>query len=160
MTSGPTAHSPEARLRDLGLALPVLPDPAGSYVHAVLSRGTLTTAGHIPLRADGTVIFGRLGADLDADSGYEAARVAGLGVIATIRDALGSLDRVARFVRVYGVVNCTPDFILHTKVINGASDLFVEVFGDAGRHARLAVGVAALPFNIALEVEATVEVRA
>jgi len=160
MTSGPTAHSPEARLRDLGLVLPVLPDPAGSYVHAVLSRGTLTTAGHIPLRADGTVIFGRLGADLDADSGYEAARVAGLGVIATIRDALGSLDRVARFVRVYGVVNCTPDFILHTKVINGASDLFVEVFGDAGRHARLAVGVAALPFNIALEVEATVEVRA
>jgi enamine deaminase RidA (YjgF/YER057c/UK114 family) len=154
-----TTHSAEARLRELGLELPKLPAPAGTYVHGVVSRGLLTTAGHIPLRADGSVIFGRLGADLDADAGYEAARVAGLGVLSTIRDTLGSLDRVERFVRVYGVVNATPEFLLHTKVINGASDLFVEVFGEAGRHARLAVGVSSLPFNIALEVEATIEVR-
>ena len=159
MSANTTERSAEDRVRELGLVLPAMPLPAGTYVHAVLSRGTLTTAGHIPLRADGSVIFGKLGADLDADAGYEAARVAALGVLATIRDALGSLDRVARFVRLYGVVNATPDFLLHTQVINGASDLFVEVFGETGRHARLAVGVASLPFNIALEVEATIEVR-
>jgi enamine deaminase RidA (YjgF/YER057c/UK114 family) len=159
MSTNTTERSAEARVHELGLVLPTMPSPAGTSVHAVRSRGTLTTAGHIPLRADGSVIFGKLGADLDTGAGYEAARVAGLGALATIRDALGSLDRVARFVRVYGVVNATPDFLLHTNVINGASDLFVEVFGDAGRHARLAVGVSSLPFNIALEVEATIEVR-
>jgi enamine deaminase RidA (YjgF/YER057c/UK114 family) len=159
MTGDVTTHSAEARIQTLGLELPKIPAPAGTYVHGVISRGILTTAGHVPLRADGTVIFGRLGDDLDVDAGYDAARVAALGVLATIRDALGSLDRVSRFVRVYGVVNATPDFLLHTKVVNGASDLFVEVFGEAGQHARLAVGVSSLPFNIALEVEATVEVR-
>ncbi|MEX0749991.1 MAG: RidA family protein [Dehalococcoidia bacterium] len=159
MAADVTTESAEARLRALGLELPKMPPPAGTYLHAIVSRGVLMTAGHIPLRADGTAIFGRLGADLDADAGCEAARVAGLGVLATIRDALGTLDRVSRFVRVYGVVNATPEFLLHTKVINGASDLFVEVFGEAGQHARLAVGVASLPFNIALEVEATIEVR-
>lgn len=159
MTAAKTSTSPEARLRELGLDLPVMPAPAGTYVHAVVSRGMLYTAGHIPLRADGSVIFGRLGDDLDVEAGYEAARVAALGVLATIRDTLGSLDRVARFARVYGTVNAAPEFLLHTRVINGASDLFVEVFGDAGQHARLAVGVSSLPFNIALEVEATVEIR-
>ena len=146
-------------MRELGIELPTMPAPAGTYVHAVVSRGMLYTAGHIPIRPDGSIIFGRLGADLDADGGYEAARVAALGVLATIRDTLGSLDRVARFVRVYGTVNATPEFLLHTKVINGASDLFVQVFGEAGQHARLAVGVSSLPFNIALEVEATIELR-
>ena len=111
------------------------------------------------MRADGTVIFGRLGENMDVDAGYEAARVAATGALATLRHELGSLDRVTRIVKVYGVVNATPEFLQHTQVINGASDLLVEVFGEAGKHARLAVGVSALPFNIALEVELVAEVE-
>ena len=95
---------------------------------------------------------------MDADAGYEAARVAGLATLATLKHELGSLEKVRQFVRVYGVVNATPEFREHTKVINGASDLFVEVFGDAGQHARLAVGVASLPANLCLEIEPIVEI--
>ena len=150
--------SPDARLRELGLELPRLQPVAGTYVNAVRSGTLLFTAGHPPFRADGTVILGRLGADLDADAGYEAARRAALGVLATVRDALGSLDAVRRIVKLSGFVNATPEFLEHTKVINGASDLLVEVFGESGRHARLAVGCPSLPWNIALEVELVVEI--
>ena len=150
--------SPEARLRELGLELPRLQPVAGTYVNAVRTGSLLFTAGHPPFRADGTVILGRLGAELDADAGYEAARRAALGVLATLRDTLGTLDPVRRIVKLAGFVNATPDFLEHTKVVNGASDLLVEVFGDAGRHARLAVGCPSLPWNIALEVEVVVEV--
>ncbi len=132
----------------------------GTFVPAVRAGGLLFTTGQPPIRHDGSVIFGRLGADMDADAGYEAARIAGLAVLATLKAELGSLDHVRRIVRVFGVVNSTPQFLQHTKVINGASDLFVEVFGDAGQHARLAVGVSSLPFNICLEVELIAEVDA
>jgi len=148
----------EARLRELKIDLPAVQNAAGTYVRAVRTGNLLFTAGHAPVRADGSVIFGKLGQDLDADAGYEAARVTGLAVLATIRDELGSLDKVVRFVRVGGFVNATADFIEHTKVVNGASDLFVEVFGDAGKHARVAVGYPSLPWNIAIEIEAVVEV--
>ncbi len=154
----PTTSTPEARLRELAIELPTVPPPAGTYLHAVRTGNLLFLTGHVPITADGTVILGKLGQDLDVDAGYQAARAAGLGALATMRTELGSLDRVRRIVKVNGVVNATPDFLQHTAVVNGASDLFVEVFGDAGRHARLAVGYSSLPWNIALEVEVIAEV--
>ena len=150
--------TPEARLAELGLTLPEVRPPAGTFVHAVQSRGMLYLGGHIPMRADGGVVQGKLGAELDADAGYEAAKLAALLALATIRNEVGTLDRVRRIVKVLGVVNAVPEFMQHTQVINGASDLFVAVFGDAGQHGRLAVGVSSLPYNIALEIEVTVKV--
>ena len=152
-----TVSGPAQRLVALGLALPPPPPAVGSYVNAVRTGTLLYLAGHVPFRADGSVVTGKLGRDLDTAAGYEAARRAGLGVLATLAQELGSLDRVRRLVRVLGVVNATADFLEHTQVVNGASDLFVEVFGDAGRHARLAVGVASLPFDIAVEIEVIAE---
>ena len=151
--------SPEVRLAELGLELPAWRPPAGTFVHAVRTGNMLYTSGHAPIRADGSVVLGRLGDGLDVDAGYDAARVAALNLLATIRHELGSLDRVARIVRVLGTVNATPEFIQHTQVINGASDLLIEVFGESGKHARLAVGVSSLPFNIALECEAIIELQ-
>jgi enamine deaminase RidA (YjgF/YER057c/UK114 family) len=148
----------ESRLRELGITLPPVQKAAGTYLRAVRTGNLLFVAGHGPIRADGSIIVGKLGRDLESDAGYEAARVTGLAVLASIRDALGTLDAVTKFVRVGGFVNATADFKEHPKVVNGASDLFVEVFGDAGRHARVAVGYASLPFNIAVEIEAVVEV--
>lgn len=150
--------SHEARFRALGIALPVVPPPAGTFVHAVRTGNLIFLTGHVPFRADGSIVQGRLGQDLDADAGYEAARLSALGLLSTLRSELGSLDKVRRIVKLNGVVNATPEFMLHTKVINGASDLLVSVFGDAGKHARLAVGYASLPFNICLEVELIAEV--
>jgi len=148
----------EARLQSLGLRLPNLFPPAGTYVNAVRTGDLLFSAGHIPFADDGSVVLGKLGQDLDVEAGYVAARGAALGLLATIREELGSLDHVARIVRVYGVVNSTPDFLQHTRVIDGASDLLVEVFGAAGRHARLAVGVSSLPAGMCLEIDAVIEV--
>jgi enamine deaminase RidA (YjgF/YER057c/UK114 family) len=158
MSQSHAASSPETRVRELALELPMVPPPAGTYVHAVRTGSLVFTAGHVPIRADGTVILGRLGQDLDADAGYEAARVAGLGILTTLRNELGTLDAVRRIVKMNGVVNATPEFLEHTKVINGASDLFVQVFGEAGKHARLAVGYSSLPWNISVEVEIVAEV--
>ncbi len=158
MSQSHDASTPEARLRALALELPTMPPPAGTYLHAVRTGSLIFLAGHVPIRVDGTVILGRLGQDLDADAGYEAARVAGLGMLATLRSELGSLDAVRRIVKVNGVVNATPEFLEHTKVINGASDLLVQVFGEAGQHARLAVGYSSLPWNISVEVELIAEV--
>jgi len=150
--------SHEARLRELAIELPVVPPPAGTFVHAVRTGSLIFLTGHVPFRPDGTIVQGKLGADLDADAGYAAARLSALGILSTLRSELGSLDKVRRVVKVNGVVNATADFMLHTKVMNGASDLLVQVFGDAGRHARLAVGYSSLPFNICLEVELIAEV--
>ena len=147
------------RLRELGLTLPPSPPEAGTYVNAVRTGNLLFLAGHVPFRADGSLVMGKLGRDLDAAAGYEAARLAGLGVLSTITREAGSLDRVRRLVRVLGVVNATADFVEHTQVVNGASDLFVAIWGDAGRHARLAVGVASLPFDLALEIEVIAELE-
>lgn len=142
-----------------GLDLPDVFPPAGTYRSAILHDGVLHTAGHIPLGADGTLVLGRLGEDLTVEEGRVAARLAALSLLATVQQELGSLERVDRFLRVYGVVNATPSFTDHTTVIDAASDVFVQVFGERGAHARLAVGVSSLPANLAVEVEATIAVR-
>lgn len=141
-----------------GLDLPEVFPPAGTYRSAVVHDGVLHTAGHIPLGADGTLVVGRVGEDLTVEEARHAARLAALSLLATVRQELGSLDRVDRFLRVYGVVNATPAFSAHTPVIDAASDVFVQVFGERGEHARLAVGVSSLPVNLALEIEATIAV--
>jgi enamine deaminase RidA (YjgF/YER057c/UK114 family) len=150
--------SAEQRLNELGIELPDPPEPVGSYVEAVQSGNLLFVAGHGPIGLDGQLVRGKVGDALDVDAGYQAARLVGLGLLATIRAELGSLDRVSRVVKVFGMVNCPPDFGRHPQVINGVSDLMVEVFGDAGRHARSAVGMGSLPFDIPVEVEMVVEV--
>ena len=148
----------EERVRELGLEIPPPFKPAGQYLNAVRSGNLLFLAGQVPYRPDGSIVRGKLGDDMDVNAGYDAARLAALGSLATLRGELASLNSVERIVRVYGVVNSTPDFMLHTKVMDGASDLLVEVFGQAGRHARLAVGVSSLPAGMALEFEMVVEV--
>ena len=150
--------SADAKVEELGFQLPAPFPPAGTYVNAVRTGGLLVLAGHIPIGADQQVVLGKLGDDLDVEAGRAAARLAALSALATLRSELGSLDRVARIVSLRGVVNATPDFTGHTQVIDGASDVFVAVFGENGRHARLAVGVSSLPANLALEIELLVEV--
>lgn len=143
----------DARLEELGITLPPIPDPAGNYVHAVRTGNLLFLAGKGPGK-----VQGRLGADLTTEQGYQHARTVGLTLIAVMRHELGSLDRVAQVVKVLGMVNAEPDFGEQPKVINGCSDLFVEVFGDRGRHARSAVGMGSLPSRIPVEIECIVEV--
>ena len=149
----------DARLAELRLELPGAPVPAGNYVSAVRTGDLLFLAGAGPERADGTFVTGRLGDDLTVEQGYEAARLVALVHLAALRAELGSLNRVRRVVKVFGMVNSAPSFTDQPKVINGYSDLIVEVFGDAGKHARSAVGMAALPFNIPVEVEMIAEVE-
>lgn len=148
----------DAALTELRLELPDPFPPAGRYVNAVRTSDLLVLGGHVPIDADGNIVLGRLGEDLDLDAGRRAARLAALSALATIRAELGSLDRVGRVVSLRGVVNAAPDFTAHTQVLDGASDVFVELYGDRGRHARLAVGVSSLPANLALEIELLVEV--
>jgi enamine deaminase RidA (YjgF/YER057c/UK114 family) len=148
----------EARLKDLGIELPTPPRPVATYAMAVRSGNLLFLSGHGPLR-DGRVVYqGKVGRDLSIEQGQEAARLTGLNLLASVRDALGSLDRVRQVVKVLGMVQCADDFTEHPKVINGFSDLMVEVFGDAGRHARSAVGMGSLPLGIPVEVEMVLEV--
>lgn len=152
--------SAEARLKELGITLPSAPKPVGTYVGGVQVGNLLFMSGCGPRRADGTAITGKLGAGLGVEQGYEAARVVGLNMLANIRQVLGSLDRVERVVKVLGMVNASPEFSDMPKVINGFSDLFVEVFGkEQGVGARSAVGMAALPGQIAVEVEMVLQVR-
>jgi enamine deaminase RidA (YjgF/YER057c/UK114 family) len=149
----------EARIAELNLTLPPAPKPVATYVTAVRHGDLLYVSGHGPLRPDGTLHTGRLGADLDVAAGQAAARQTGLAILATVRSHLGSLDKVARLIKVLGLVNSTPEFAEQPKVINGFSDLMVEVFGDPGRAARSAVGTNALPGGIAVEIEAIFQVR-
>jgi len=151
--------SAEVRLRELGLVLPSPTEPIASYVTFVRTGNLAYTSGHGPMRVDGSWIIGKVGQDLDVADAHEAARVTGLGLLATLQTNLGSLDEVTRVVKVLGMVNCTPDFTDHPAVINGCSDLMSEVFGDAGRHARSAVGVGSLPMNIPVEIEAIIEIH-
>ena len=146
------------RLRELGIELPELLPPAGNYVPAVRSGAILYTSGAGPVRPDGSVVTGKVGADLDLDAAVEAARLTGLQLLAAVRAELGSLDRVRRVLKTFGMVNVAPGFNRTPQVIDGCSNLLVEVFGDAGRGARSAVGQAALPFDIAVEIELVLEV--
>lgn len=148
----------EENLSRLDLRLPPPPKPVATYVPAVKCGNLVYVSGHGPLRADGTQVRGQVGAELDLAQGKQAARLVGLGVLSTLRNTLGSLDRVVRLVKVLGMVNAAPGFTEHPQVINGFSDLMVEVFGDAGKGARSAVGMGSLPMNIPVEVEAIFEV--
>lgn len=150
--------SAEARLADLGITLPVPPTPVASYVTFVRSGNLVFTSGHGPQRDDGSWITGKVGTDLTVEEGAQAARRTAIGLLATLRAELGSFDRVTRIVKVLGMVNCPSDFTDHPAVINGCSDLLAAVFGDAGRHARSAVGVASLPMGLAVEIELIAEV--
>lgn len=149
----------EQKIIDLGLILPPAQKPFGNYVGGVRTGNLLYMAGCGPRRLDGTAITGKLGKTLTIEQGYEAARLVGINMLANVRDQLGSLDKVKRVVKVLGMVNADPEFMDTPKVINGFSDLFVEVFGDAGRGARSAVGMAMLPYQIAVEVEMVLEVE-
>lgn len=149
--------SAEERLRELGIELPEPPSPQGSYLMVAVTGNLAYLCGTGPWRADGSLVTGRVGADLTLAEGQAAARLAGLCMLATLREHFGSLDRVTRVVKVFGLVNATPEFGDHPAVINGCSDLFVEVFGERGRHARTAMGAGSLPAGIAVEIEAVVE---
>jgi enamine deaminase RidA (YjgF/YER057c/UK114 family) len=152
--------NPEARLTELKLELPPAPKPVGVYKPLVIIGQMAYVSGHGPLKADKSLITGRVGADLDLEKGKAAARQVGLAILATLRAELGSLDRVRRVIKVLGMVNCTPDFAQHPAVINGCSELFAEVFGpEAGIGSRSAVGMGSLPGNIAVEIEAIFEIQ-
>lgn len=150
----------EARLTELKLQLPPAPKPVAVYKPLVIAGNLAYVSGHGPLKADKTLITGRVGEGLDLEAGKIAARQVGLAILATLRSELGSLDRVKRVVKVLGMVNSTPDFPDHPKVINGCSELFAEVFGpEHGIGARSAVGMGSLPGNIAVEIEAIFEIH-
>jgi enamine deaminase RidA (YjgF/YER057c/UK114 family) len=150
----------EARLRELKLELPAASTPAANYVPYVRTGNLLFMAGQIPVWNGERRFIGKLGRDFSAEQGQEAAKLCALNLVAQLRAALdGDLDRVVRCVRLGGFVNSMPDFIQQPQVVNGASDLMVALFGDAGRHARTAVGTNVLPADVAVEVEGTFEVR-
>ncbi|MFK7984206.1 MAG: RidA family protein [Saprospiraceae bacterium] len=149
----------EAKLEKMGIKLPVLGKPVANYVHAVTSNNQVYLAGKGPRKADGKNIVGKLGKDLTVDEGYEAAKWAGINLLAALKGEIGNLNRVTRIVKVNGMVNAIPEFTDHSKVINGFSDLMVEVFGDKGKHARAAVGMSSLPGNMAVEIEMVVEIE-
>ena len=148
----------EAKLKELGIELPEPLAPAGNYVGATTVGNLVYLSGEGPRLPDG-VISGKVGGDLTVEDGQEAARLVGLNMLTTLRNHIGSLDRVKQIVKVFGMVNAVPDFKHHPAVINGFSDLMVEVFGDKGRSARSAVGMSSLPFQIACEVEMIVEIE-
>jgi enamine deaminase RidA (YjgF/YER057c/UK114 family) len=150
--------SAEARLAELKLELPPAPKPLAVYRPLVVAGNMAYVSGHGPVRSDGSLITGRVGESLDLEGGKAAARQVGLTILATIRSELGSLDRIARVIKLLGMVNSTPDFPDHPKVINGCSELFAEVFGrERGIGARSAVGMGSLPGHIAVEIEAIFE---
>jgi enamine deaminase RidA (YjgF/YER057c/UK114 family) len=150
--------SAEAKLTELGITLPQPPSPVGNYVGGVQVGTLLFMSGCGPRNPDNSSITGKVGGGLTTEQGYDAARLVGLNMLANIKDQLGSLDRVKRVVKVLGMVNADPLFKEHPKVINGFSDLMVEVFGDSGRGGRSAVGMGSLPGQIAVEVEMILEV--
>jgi len=148
----------EEKLASLGITLPSPPAPAGSYVPVVISHNLAFVAGQIPTE-NGQVRFkGKVGKDVSIEAGQQAARLCTINALAQLKSALGSLDKVARIIKVTGFVNCDPSFTDQPRVINGASDLLVQVFGENGKHARAAVGVSSLPLDSAVEVEFIVEV--
>jgi enamine deaminase RidA (YjgF/YER057c/UK114 family) len=149
----------EAKLKELGFELPPTPRPAANYVGAVLSGNLLFVSGHGPTKDGAFAYVGKVGKELSVEQGYEAARLVALNCLASAKAALGDLDRIKRVVKVLGMVNCAEDFGGQPQVINGASDLLVRLFGEAGRHARSAVGMQALPFGIAVEIEMIFEVE-
>lgn len=146
------------RVRELGLVLPPVAPPVANYLGCVIDGGLAYVGGHGPVAGD-TTIRGKVGADVSLEDGRDAARMTALSILATLDSELGTLDRIERIIKVFGMVNCAPGFNETPVVIDGCSDLLVEVFGNAGRHTRSAVGMAELPFNIAVEIELIARIR-
>jgi enamine deaminase RidA (YjgF/YER057c/UK114 family) len=152
--------SAEAKITELDLELPPAPKPQGVYKPLVTLGDACYVSGHGPLKPDGSMFLGRVGSEVDQQTGYDAARQTGLAILATLRSGLDSLDRVKRVIKVLGMVNAEPDFQQHPAVINGCSELFAEVFGEEnGVGARSAVGMGSLPGNISVEIEAIFEIE-
>ena len=147
----------EKRLEELGIVLPEAPTPVANYLPYVKTGNILTVAGQIPKGSDGLEFVTTLATEKDIPSGQGAARLCTINMLAQVKAALGSLDNVKQFVKIQGFVNCTPNFVNHADVINGAPDLLVQIFGDVGKHARIAVGCSSLPLGVAVELDATVE---
>jgi enamine deaminase RidA (YjgF/YER057c/UK114 family) len=154
----PADYDPEAKLSELGVELPTPSTPVANYVNAVRTGNLIFLAGKGPRMADGEYVTGKVGSDLTVEEGYEAARLVGISQLAVLKHELGNLNKVKRIVKVHGMVNAGPDFTDQPEVVNGFSDLMVEVFGERGKHARAAVGMGSLPRDIAVEVEVVVEV--
>ncbi len=152
-------NDPEARLKKMGITLPQVSAPVANYVNAVRTGNLIFLAGKGPRKENGEYITGKVGDDLTVEQGYEAAKLTAINQLAVLKAELGDLSKVKRIVKVLGMVNAAPDFGNHPEVINGFSDLMVEVFGENGKHARAAVGMGSLPRNIAVEIEAIVEVE-
>jgi len=152
-------HDPEAKLQALGIELPETGTPVANYVHAVRTGNLIFLAGKGPSLPSGGYITGKVGEDLTIEQGYQAARLTGIAQLAVLKAELGDLKKVKRIVKVLGMVNCTDGFGNQPEVVNGFSDLMVEVFGDRGKHARSAVGMGSLPRNMCVEVEMIVEVE-
>lgn len=146
----------EARLVSLGIALPEAPNPVANYVPSAVAGNLLFVSGQISKAADGSITKGQLGGVLTVEEGRQAARLCALNILAQARAALGSLDRIGQVLRLTGYVNAAPEFTDHPQVINGASDLMVDVLGEKGRHTRVAVGVSSLPLGCAVEVDAII----
>jgi enamine deaminase RidA (YjgF/YER057c/UK114 family) len=151
--------NPEAKLDSMGILLPQPATPVANFVNTVQVGNLLFLSGNGPLKPDGNFITGKVGTDLSIEEGYEAARLTGINQIAILKSALGDLSRVKRIIRATGMVNAAPDFTQHPSVVNGFSDLMVTVFGERGKHTRAAVGMASLPFNIAVEIDVIVEIE-
>jgi len=149
--------SAEQKLKQMGIVLPESPKPLANYVRTVRTGNLLFVSGHGPYNDGKTLLVGKLGKEVTIEEGYKTARNVAVNCLASIRENLGSLDKVKRVVKLLGMVNCTEDFREQPKVMNGASDLLVEVFGEAGRHARSAVGMQALPNQIPVEIEMILE---
>ena len=158
-TSSNSAYDPEARLKDLGITLSEPSSPVANYVNTVLTGNLLYLSGKGPLQDNGEYIQGKVGEDLTIEEGYQAARITGINLISALKSAVGDLKKVKQIVRVTGMVNSASDFTEHPKVVNGCSDLLVEVFGERGKHTRAAVGMGSLPSNIAVEIDMIVEVE-
>ena len=149
-----------AKLAEMGVNLPAAASAKGLYKTVVFDGHLAYTSGHLPVTAEGEILKGRLGDDYDVDAGYKAAELAALGILATMKDSLGSLDRIRRVVKLFGMVNCTADFDQQPAVINGASQLLTDVFGtEHGIGARSAMGAASLPLGVPVEIEAVFEIE-
>ncbi|MBM1105477.1 RidA family protein [Aurantibacter crassamenti] len=151
-------YNPEAKLSELGITLSTPSAPVANYVNAVRTGNLIFLAGKGPKKADGEDITGKVGVDLTIEEGYEAARITGINQLSVLKGELGNLNKVKRIIKVKGMVNASPDFGDHPKVINGYSDLMVAVFGERGKHARAAVGMGSLPGNIPVEIDMVIEV--
>ena len=153
------AQDYEQKIKDLGIELFTPPPPVANYVKAVRTGNLVFLAGHGPTKPDGSYVTGKVGSDLTIKEGYDAARLVAIALLSSLKAEIGDLNKVKRIVKVKGMVNATSDFTSQPEVINGCSDLLVEIFGDKGKHARAAVGMGSLPRNISVEIEMVVEVE-